>query len=751
MGQNVVINELMSANRYTIPDQDGDYSDWIEIYNNSSSDFNLFGYTISDDSTEADKWTFPAIVLPSNDYLLLFASGKDRTATTELHTNFKIKSDGEIVTLFNPNGIPADGFEPIVLSEDMSYGRLADGTGNIGLLTAPTPGATNNGQHFIHEMNISHSSGFYPDAFNLSITSPDSVYYTTNGSAPTPYSAYLESPFHVSSIFPNSLSLIPTTYLPFEEGQWPNEEFGFQAPENEINKAVILKARSFRNGVATSEIYARTFFVKNPDYSLPVFSIITDSLNLFDFDSGIYVTGTQLDSTRMSETGNYYESSKDWERPAYIEMFEKNGNLSFSDRIGLRIAGNGTRSMPQKSLRFYWRDEYGNEKIDYPFFTERSYYKYKRLVLRSSFTYWYWSGGKNTLFQDDILHTILFKSEANLDVQLSRPSLVFINGEYWGIHNMRESHDNHYLSALSGIDKDSIDIIDGDRLTVEEGSSGDFLALMEFIQSNDLSVASSYEYVLSKIDLENYMDYFIAETYFGNLDWPVNNVKIWKSQRQNAKWRWLLFDLDGAIPDNLPDPFEFLDDTTETQAYILNKLLTNHSFKEEFINRYVFHLRTTFHPHRIEEFIDNFKTMYAKEVGEHIERWGNPKDYQSWENSCTHFQNFIHERPCVIKSILKQRFGMKEIDDFFCDFESTEIKLDFYPNPNNGNFTVIIDNPILVDGNLTIKNTFGQSVYSQKLRSASSNLNLTHLSAGVYFTRVDKGNIYQTGKVVVYD
>jgi len=747
VAQDVVINEFMSSNSETIDDEDGDSSDWVELYNTSSLAINLDGFFLSDDASEPTRWSFPSVIIPANNFVLVFASGKNRLDLNELHTNFKISTSGEPLILANPAGVIVDQIAAIAMDTDRSYGRLNDGSESLGRLFSATPNATNNGQSFLSNVQFSHEAGFYPEPFQLTISSENAVYYTLDGSEPTTASKLVNGSIMIDAERGNNISNIPTTYLPYAD-QWPNEEFGFKEPASDQDNAAVLRARSYHNGEPTSEVYTRTFFTSNVQYSYPVFSLTTDSLSLFDYDTGLFIPGQNFDPENPNWTGNYFESGINWERNCHIELFEY-GNLEVSDNVGFRIAGNGTRAMPQKSVRLYWRNEYGNSSITYPFFKHRDYSKYKRLTLRSSFTYWYWSGGKNTLFQDDILHQVIAESDADLETQSSRPSILFINGEYWGIQNMRETHGNHFLSNLYGFDRDSIDIIDGDYLTAEEGSAEDFESLYEFIRTNDLSQTINYEYLKSKIDVRNYIDYFIVQTYFGNRDWPRNNVKIWKSQRSNAKWRWLLFDLDGCVPEDDYNSFAFRSDSTETQAFIFNQLIKNETFKQDFINRYIYHFETTFSPSKIASVLNDFRNTYAQEMYGHIGRWNNPQNMEDWESSCEVFLDFVIKRPCHMKEKLASEFNLE--DSFWkdCDQAYADFEIDVYPNPSNGTFTIRVDKPIMLSGTLSVTNIHGQIIYSDKLNTLSQTIDLSHLKNGVYFLNATKNELSKTTKVVV--
>jgi hypothetical protein len=191
-------------------------------------------------------------------------------------------------------------------------------------------------------------------------------------------------------------------------------------------------------------------------YHLPVVSIATDSLHLFDYDTGIFVPGSITimggpeDDKKKDEPhlfGNYVQRGVEWERPASFELFETSGERALAQDIGIRVHGGRSRSLPLKSLRLYARSEYGENRFYYPVFPDLPYREYNRLILRNSGQDFF---SRSTMFRDGFMQTLV--RDLNLDTQAYRPSVVFINGEYWGIMNIRERYDEDYLARTWGVD-----------------------------------------------------------------------------------------------------------------------------------------------------------------------------------------------------------------------------------------------------------------------------------------------------------
>ena len=749
--QHLVINEFVASNESSLQDEDGDYPDWIELYNSSNSQIDLAGYFLSDDLNNPKKWIFPSVPIESKKFLIVFASGKDKVQN-EIHTNFKINSEGEHLLLSNSAENIIDSVLPVNLEKNQSYGRYEDGENNFSYLNIPTPGAPNSQPKISNEILFSIPAGFYNLPLNLSISSSDSVYYTTDGSEPSLGSNLFIDQISISPSRINNYSLIPTTHLSYDPDIWPNREFGFQEPPGgEVEKGTVIRARSYRNGTPTSKIITKTYFNKNTEYSFPIFSLVTDSLNLFDYDMGIYVTGKNFNSDNLDWTGNYHMRGKEWERIGNVEYFNKNGEVQFSENAGIRISGNKSRSSPQKSLRLYFREEYGRSEIEYSFFPSRNYQDYKRLTLRSSFTYWW---GRNSLFTDDLIHKIVSDGGIDMEIQKSQPSLVFINGEYWGVHNIRERQDKYYLRSLYGIDKDSVNIIAG-NMHVTEGSAQSFIDLIDFVESHEMSDSTNYAYVKNEIEINNYIDYYIIELYFNNQDWPGNNMKMWKSKTPGSKWRWMLYDLDAAFSDYTIDPFISLNEDQSNQALFFKKLLQNEEFKEQFFSRFSLHAKTAFNPDISREYIDEMRLIYAQEIDEHIERWGIPTSYNKWVDNCDFLENYIENRPCVMESILIQNLNLDTstleliCNDLKSHISNSESVFSVYPNPSSGEINIYTKSKIQEEYPFKIIDTRGKLLHQELLCCGKKEVNLSFLKNGFYFLGLSFENKYYYQKIFI--
>jgi hypothetical protein len=687
--QELHLNEIMSSNGSVLADEDGNFEDWIEILNRGDEPINLTGFGLSDDEDEPYKWTFPDTTIQSGEFMLIWASGKNRTGTgSELHTNYGVAAAGEALFFTHPGGTLLDQSPEWELSEDISMGRQPDGTGEWVRFDQPTPGSTNSTEVIddpLEAPELSHNPGFYTSGFDLRIShSRDDVtiYYTQDGSAPTEQSSVYDAPIPIRdrSREPNLFSMIPTNFM---EGR-----YGFQEPDGVIPKGTVLRIMAAKEGFRPSQT-THSFFVfpeGSNKHSLPVISITADSTKLFGYEEGIYVPGIFYEEG-LDETGNYYQRGIEWERESSLEFFDEGGDLQISQNVGVRIHGSFTRRYAQKSLRIYNRSEYGQGSIPYRIFPDLPYDEYERLVLRNS-----GNDQGYTMFRDAAAHEIV--SHFNMDTQASRASVVYINGEYWGIHNIRERFDDNYIERVYGVDGDQIDYL-GNRGEVEYGDNSNYASMVDFIDSRDLSVEANMDTVRTMMDIDNYLDYYTAEIYFINTDWPHGNIEFWRLQTEydrnappglDGRWRWMFYDLDAGFgftrqPDNnmlswvtRPDGYQ----GAEWPNLILRNLLENESFRHSFINRLADHLNSSFQTERVLQIIDSFQQGIAPEMPQFIQRWKYPERVGQWNGFVNGMRDFAEDRP---------GFMVQNILDHF-DIESTETITVDLENLNHGKVRV---------------------------------------------------------------
>jgi hypothetical protein len=781
--QSLFINEIMSSNGKTIADEDGHFEDWIELYNDGNVDIQMTHFSITDDMNRPRKWVFPSVVIPSKGFLLIFASGKNRLSGPYLHTNFSIKADGEPLFLFNSSLQLVDSITEFPIPRDQSLGRISDGHPLKQLFLQPTPGYSNTEStdgEIVH-ITANISSGFYPNPFYVSLIPRKGediqIYYTIDGTLPTSDKSLLLDSIYIydRSTDPDILSVIPTnpdSILPY---------LRWQPPSGPVYKGTTLLARPFKDGEPVGPVVHYTYFI-SPDtckkYTLPVISLITDPGAFFDHDTGIYIPGMVHEKNPhfhwWSGTGNYHQRGDNWERHAYITMMDTGGNVVLNQRAGVRIHGFATRSLPVKSLRLYARNEYGHHRFPYSFFGN-GFDQYRRIILRNS-----GNDFDQMYFRDAITQEII--KDMNIYRQEYQPVILFINGEYWGIHNIRDRIDKHFVHYLTGDDGDNIDLINYNNSptdVVEEGSYEFYQTQIEsFIQlhASDLNHPQVYQHLASVIDFDNYIDYYISKMYFAIYDWPGNNVRFWREKTPNSKFRWISFDNDDALLRHSLN--SMLHVTRENGPHWPNPDFSTHlfrhliqitRFKDSFISKFEYHMLNTFRQEKIDSILHVFKTRLEPEIEEHINRWNYPKNKGHWESYIHEFRENSRRRRCFIRQMLIDFFQMTDLNYMVdvCDTatrimdvspdQQWEKNIQIFPMPNHTgevNVSLHSANSHLLIRKIQICDMLGRQILSFDESSWSKHsqqvitLPKIHLK-GVFMMKIDTGSVIISKKILL--
>ncbi len=672
----LTINEVMIYNRNSIRDDDGDFESWVEIYNNSNTSINLNKFGLSNDSKQPFLWSFPEILIKPKSFCIVWISGKNKNdLNSPMHTNFKLKNKDTSITLTSPNNNWNDIFLLQPMEENISYGKKPDGSSNLYGFDGGTPGKTNMSEILIPGPNtkrlekpiFSHGGGFYKKSFELILKSNDSsshIYYTLDGSIPTKNSNKYTNPILIQS---------------------------------KDNSSTIIRARVYKDGYPKSEINTQSYFV-NKDiyntYNVPVISLVTDPKNLFDYEKGIYVAGKVFDDWIINNPNceinqitpaNYNQRGKSWERKASIELFQPDGSVGIIQNIGIRTYGGYSRASTLKPLSLFARLDYDdNEYFQYDFFgNNKEICNFSRILLRTSST-----DSEDSLFRDALIQSLI-KSPMILDTQNSKPCILFINGEYHGIRNIREALDKNYINNHYAIEKEDVVIIKNPTgiagVEIQEGYVGDemhYNRMIDYIKNHDIKINSNYNFITTQIDIDNFIEYNVLQIYCDNRDWPGNNVRIWRKRTpiynpnapygHDGRWRWMIFDLDygfGLFKGTKTVENNSLERATEPNGpewpnppwstFLLRTLLQNNTFKNKFINIFADRLNTAFLPEAVIDNIETMKNIYYPNVIDHITKWNlHDSNIENWLDEIEVMKNFAVERPKHIRQHITEYFNL---------------------------------------------------------------------------------------------
>lgn len=617
----------MASNISTIKNPySGDYSDWFEIYNADTTDIEIKDFYLTDDPNDSRKWqiSFTKVMKPG-EYMLFWADDIDEYN----HTNFKLGRSGEFLGLYDLAGNVIDSISFGYQEDDLSYGRNPADVQSWVYFEFPTPGEPNSDTFYDGRAEnplFSIPGGYYAGSQTLTLSHPDPLnrfYYTTDGTIPD------ESAYQYT---------VPIL----------------------MNSTTAIRVRSFAAGKLPGEIITQTYLI-NEDVNLPVISLVTDPANLFDDEKGIYVIGTNGRPGYC--TDKPMNVNQDWERPVNIELYDMQGNMELNQQAGVKIFGGCSRTRyPQKSLALFARGIYGKGSFNAQLFKDKPIYEFESFILRNSA-----DDCRYTMFKDAMGQAIL--EDTHIDRQGYRPTEVFINGQYWGIHNIREKLNEHYVAGNFNIDLQEVNLLTrnpADEWNVLYGSGEHYNTMIRYVERQDMIGEEDFAYIESKMDVDNYIDYQIAQIYLSAGDWPGNNIKFWRAASGPLdRWRWIIYDLDNCFIRTERNTLDLATDpwcdcgwpNPPWSTKLFRRALVNETFRNTFIQRYAWHMNTTFHPERVIHYIDSMRDNIAAAIPRHIERWGGqtvpePESWigptfnsmEEWESHIDRMRRFILER-----------------------------------------------------------------------------------------------------------
>lgn len=539
-----------------------------------------------------------------------------------LHTNFRISSAGETIYLFDANKVLVDSLAMPELSGEVTAGRTDNGSVTY-LFDSPTPGYANSAEAFLGKvestLNFSHDGGMVqPLSLAIAGIQPgEEIRYTTDGTVPTRDS---------------------------------DEYFG----PLDITSTTILKAKVFRDGFLPSSTASRTYLI-GANHQLPIVSLTFDHDDFFHADSGMYVLGEGYQGDIPYLGSNIWE---EWERPVNFSYYDLNGNLGVSQDMGAKIFGGWSRSNPQRSLSLFARGGYGKNSLDYPLFEELDYSSFQAIVLRNSGNDWL-----SSQINDAFITSLMQGS--GLEYQAFKSVATYLNGQYWGMYNIREKVNEHFLAAKAGVDPEDINLLEYDGEVIH-GSNNEYRNLIDYIRVSPLSQQANYDYVKSKIDIDNFISYMVIQIYADNTDWPGNNIKFWN--HKNGKWRWILFDTDFGF--GIWDEYAYYHNTLNFaleengpgwpnppwSTLLMRKLVENEEFRNGLINRFADYMNSRFLPDLVEHRIDSISNIIRSEIAAHMDRWGG--SYEWWEQSLNTRKKYARNRPAIMRSYISDYFNL---------------------------------------------------------------------------------------------
>jgi len=550
----LVINEIMQSNIDCIMDDINEFPDsWVELYNSGTSAVNLSNYSIGDKNKASKAYNLPNKTIQPGEYVIVYCD-KEKTG---MHTSFRLESGkGCNVYLFS-NGEVVDKIEELKKqpAPNIAYGRETDGSDKWGYMATPTPGKANCGKTCKDVLGspVFSKKGMVMkngQPFSLELSVPEGsegaeIRYTTDGSEPTRTSSMYQSPIS-------------------------------------INKTTVVKAKLFLDGKLSPRATAQSYIFFPRDITLPVISITTDKKYLYDNKIGIYVDGTYQSGKKNYEF--------DWRRPVNIEFFfEPEQESQMNQLCETRIMGGATRGNKMKSLAVYANKRFGEKRFTYELFPEDrpGITDFKSIALRNA------GNDFDYLFMRDAVIQRNTAQHCDIDFQAYRPAIVYFNGAYMGMLNIRErSNEDNIYTNYDGLE--DIDMFEN-WSELKEGSWDNYNAFKAFYAEHGHTLAE-YEQWMDTMEFLNLM---LVNLFYNNRDFPGNNIVMWRPLAEDGRWRWIMKDTDFGlglygVPSNynsikwIYDP-NYDPNTSWANQYdhtrLFRRLMEDADFKREFIDR----------------------------------------------------------------------------------------------------------------------------------------------------------------------
>ena len=591
MPSGLIINEVMVGNEKYCAHNGGRYYDWIELYNASDADIDLSEYTLSKELSDLGAFTLPQRTLRPGEYALVMCSGDETLSTSSyIHANFKIDNDGEELFL-SKNDTVVDSVYFSNIRAGYSFGRSSLGNGFYNL-SQPTPGYVNGmGIRQVSSAPFTDTAeGVYNNVANvkvaLSAFGDATVYYTTDCTEPT-YTS--------------------TQYL----------------GELTLDKTTVVKAVAYEKGKLPSAVVTLSYIV-NENHTLPVISLSADPDDLFDYYTGIYADGPGYTYEFPHKGANFWQ---DWERDAHVAFFA-DGEDGFSLDCGIKMFGNYGRAYDQKPFQIKFKKKYGTSELHYKMFEQYSDMSvFDALVLRCGSQDSY-----RSRFRDELFTSLVTDSSSTLLSQAYRACVLYLNGQFWGVYYIREKVDENFLAQHENYGPDSFTMLYRNGEVIMGDTDEGYASLIYFVETHDMTLKENYDYVCSRIDIQNYIDFKIFQAYSGNYD--LHNIKYYKSDAEGSdgKWRWIFYDQDYAFRElgdsvarTVESGYHFISNT------LIRNLLKNPDCRALYLSRMSELFSSALSADTVLAKINALYEESLPEMQRHCERWSLSFDNWKYE------------------------------------------------------------------------------------------------------------------------
>ena len=656
----ILINEYSCSNITTVLDAYNQRNDWMELYNAGGAPVNLTGYFLSDDKNDLTKWPIPtATPINAGARKMVYFSGRDvvHAPTGQIHTSFKLRQTmGEWIILSDPGGNVVDSIKLRITQRNHSRGRIIDGSPTWGIFTAPTVNASNNAQitytGYTPKVVFSVNAGFYTATQNITLSCPDPntiIRYTVNGANPNPASPVYAGPITVAA-------------------------------------TAAVRAIAYNNDplILPSMIETNTYFI-NESSNYKVISVCGS------FTTAAAAAGGG--GTNLFNGGQAIFSSFEYFTNTGTQILEMEGGRASRH-------GNDSWAYPQKGIDFEAMDESGDKSVfSYPLFGTSLRDTFDRIMMKAGGSDNYAGGPNNSAHLRDVFaQTLSEKYNLEMDFRRYNPVLMFVNGAYWGVYDMREPVNQDYFEYYYGKKKEKIDHLSyWGGLQIRLGSDTGWVNLYNYIMNNNMAVQANYEHVKQFLNVNSFSQYFIINSYLVNHDWLNWNTMWWRGRGNNnpIKWRYVLWDMDAITALNNPnytgipttsanaDPCQptslFQNNATIKHTDMLTRLLQNPEFSKTYKDNWVMMMGGPLECTKLLAHYDSVVNILSPEMSRQATRWGGTMG--GWQANVAAMRTFLLTRCANVTGKL----------DTCLDLQMGTLKLNVNP-PGKG--TIALDGDV---------------------------------------------------------
>ena len=620
----LVINEYSAANYDSYQDNYGEYEDWVEIYNSTANPIDVNGYFITDKVSNLTKWQVPSsFIIPANDVGIIFCSGRDEVSGGFAHTNFKITQTkgNEVFILSDASQVLLDSITVLPNIKTHSRGRETNGSSTWSVFDNATPTIANIGafERYSSTPLFSIPSGYYSGSAQVIITSADpnvTIYYTTDGRRPD----------NTSTQYTTPITFTQTTVL----------------------KAVAYNSNP---NILPSFIEYCTYFVDDT-HTIPILSISGDEvLDLLDGGWG---------STSLEPEGT-------------IEWFDKDGIVLDKGMGEFNKHGNDSWAYDQRGFDYVMRDQFGyNYALKDKLFMTKNRDKFQRVIVKAAANdnYPFSFGGSGAHIRDAYVNHLSQLAGLRLDERSTTSCIVYLDGDYWGVYEMREKVDDHdFTDYYYDQDKNNLQYLKTWGGTWTEygapNAQPDWDNFVNFVTTNSMAVPANYNIAKAEYNTGSLIDYFLLNSYVVCGDWLNWNTAWWRGMDPTGdkkKWRYTLWDMDntfdhGTNYTGVPtmsvnadpcDPSSLNDPGGQGHVPIWNEFLTNDVFFTDYVNRWQDLATGDLSCQNMVDLLDSMIAVIDPEMPGQIAKWGG--NYATWQSNVQDMRNFILARCSIMNN-----------------------------------------------------------------------------------------------------